>query len=683
MVKFSPNHHGDQQIAWVLFACCAALYLRTLAPGLLDGDAGEFQTAAWRWGLAHPTGYPLYLLAGGFWQHLLALVGVAPAAALNALSALAGATTIACLYRFMVQWLAGSAHARRIGALFTATLFAVNPTFWSQNLIAEVYALHTLFLVAIFWSLGKLVEIKQSSGVETIRHRSPQSPPIAKPYRTPILLAMLIGLALTHHAMTLLLLPPLLLAMMLAPSAWLRSWRTLVGMALAAAAPLLLYLYIPLRSGPHASPWYHQRLGDGVLTLYDQSWAAFVDFVTGRSISVGFLTAAGAMANLRPAGFFWLIHFTWVGIGLIALGVYVLWRQRNWPWLVLLIGYALVQQTFNLFYAIGDILVYYIPLYLVGAICAGVAVNAVLNGRIGGESKPASVDEAPSSSPLALVIACSCFLLPVMHVLDFYPRLDQSQVNHARTQWGAILAAHPPADAILVSNDRNEIAPLFYLQAVEQTATGMTGLFPLIKPGADFADIGATVETALRRGAGQPVYLIKAMPGLEVKFALEPMHEPLVRVVGLAAAVAPTYAQNRPYGPLVLLGYDWRQSGEQVEVALHWRVEATVAGDFTTTVQLFDDQGDKLTQNDQPAGDLYYPTSLWKPGETLVERHQLNLPPDARPRQLLIGMYTGAALTPLAPMITIEVTSEPLETSSKSVVTRVSLVGPTRVTQRF
>ncbi|HFE66146.1 MAG TPA: DUF2723 domain-containing protein, partial [Chloroflexi bacterium] len=37
------------------------LYGRTLTPGLLPGDGGEFQTLAVLLGHTHPTGYPVYL----------------------------------------------------------------------------------------------------------------------------------------------------------------------------------------------------------------------------------------------------------------------------------------------------------------------------------------------------------------------------------------------------------------------------------------------------------------------------------------------------------------------------------------------------------------------------------------------------------------------------------------------
>ncbi len=63
----------------LLAATTLAVYLRTLAYDVLPGDAGEFQFAAWRLGLTHPTGYPLYMIVGGLWQRGLALLGANPA----------------------------------------------------------------------------------------------------------------------------------------------------------------------------------------------------------------------------------------------------------------------------------------------------------------------------------------------------------------------------------------------------------------------------------------------------------------------------------------------------------------------------------------------------------------------------------------------------------------------------
>jgi hypothetical protein len=181
----------------------------------------------------------------------------------------------------------------------------------------------------------------------------------------------------------------------------------------------------------------------------------------------------------------------------------------------------------------------------------------------------------------------------------------------------------------------------------------MTALFPLISPDARFADIGATVATALAAGA-QPVYLIKPMPGLAVKFMLKPATSPLVQVIGPAANRPPTYAVNQPFGPLHLVGYEWQRSGDKVEIDLHWSVQSPVAADYTTTAQLFDAAGAKIDQDDQPPGGDYYPTSLWKPGETLVDSHLLTVPADRSPVTLLVGMYRGANFSQLAAPVKIK-----------------------------
>jgi hypothetical protein len=187
----------------------------------------------------------------------------------------------------------------------------------------------------------------------------------------------------------------------------------------------------------------------------------------------------------------------------------------------------------------------------------------------------------------------------------------------------------------------------------------MSGLFPLIAPEARFADIGETVQTALDAGASaappQPVYLIKPMPGLEARFALTPAGV-LVKVTGPAAAAPPAQRLDVAYGPLRLLGYDLEPAaGEgEVTITLHWEAVETPAGDYTTTVQLFDAAGNKLAQDDRRPGGDYYPTSLWKPGETLLDRHTLMLPAGAAPARLLAAMYSGPDAVLLAPAVEVE-----------------------------
>ncbi len=613
-------------------AISLALYLRTLAPDLLPGDPGEFQFAAWRLGLAHATGYPLYLLLGWAWQHALAVVGVNPAAALNAFSALAASAGVGLFGLLLLRWTRPVLGERAAGvAVYGALLLAVNLTFWSQALIAEVYALHVVFMVLLWLAVHRFAA--QPSG------------------RRLLGTATLAGLALTHHAMTLLLLPALALYWVLArdraqripPRAW-------AAALVAAALPLLLYLYIPLRSGPDASPWYHQPLGDSVLQLYGEGWDAFTAFISGRSISVGFREPGDAWQQVGQAAWLWHYHFGWVGLVMMALGLVWLAATGRRALLVATLLYALLQQGFNLFYNIGDILVYYIPLYLTGAIWAACGLTGLISGVW---SKTTAAPPAPgrAASVVGWVAAGALILLVLRDAPATAAAIDQSESRGARTRWEAILAAEPPPGAILISNDRDEMVPLFYLQAVEGRGIGLTALFPLIAPDARFRDLGATVETALAARGG-PVYLIKPMPGLDVRFTLEPATAPLVRVTGPAALAPPSHSLDAEFGPLRLLGVDIVRVGSRLEVTAHWEVLRPVDGDYTATAQWLAGDDAKLAQHDHPAGGVYYPTSLWKVGEHLRVRHTL-VAEGAVPAQtrLLLGMYRPTDLAPLAPPV--------------------------------
>lgn len=699
MVKSVPLNRVDRQIALLLFAFVAAFYLRMAAPDLLAGDPGEFHFAAWNFGLAHPTGYPLYMMAGGLWQHLWALVGVNPARALNALSAVTSAVAASMLFLLMRRWLTGGVVISRAAALFAALMLVLNPTMWSQSLIAEVYALHALFIVLIFLAAQAIAMDHTHGPVSTRRYAT---------------LFLLVGLSLAHHGMTLLLLPGLLLYLHLVDRGWWRKPLRLFAAVLAGALPLLLYFYVPLRSGPDASPWYHQPLGDGVLTLYDGGMRAFMDFVTGQSISVGFLSAGQAFVRMGEAFALWRLHYNWPGLVLIAVGVGVLYTRKERAILALTLSYLVLQQLFNLFYAIDDILVYYIPLYVIASIWVGFAADFMAGGverglqaadspkdkpadkaadvapaadvdagatvvpateaddGPGGEAVEDTLDpseedpqetDQPNAAPqevdsrqvYALIVFVVLMLLPLRIFNNYRTVLDQSDARGVRAAWDAILAAEPPADAVLVSNDRNEIVPLFYLQHVEGRQPGATGIFPLIKPGPEFADIGATLDTTLARAGSQPVYLIKAMDGLDVKFELAPASPPLVQVLGPAQTAPPTVPVDAPYGPLTLLGYDLRAEEGGLMLALHWRVDGAVGADYTTSVQLFDAAGEKIAQDDRRPGGAFYPTSLWKTGEVLVEQHTLAVDGGHVPAELLVTMYTGPELTPLAEPLRVPV----------------------------
>src|SRR6185295_18702507 len=127
-----------------------SLYRATLLPGFDFGDTGSFQTMVGSPIITPRDGYPLYFAVSAAFLHV---VGGDAAHSLNLASAVEAA--IACGVLTLV---AAEVSGSVLAGLGSALLFAGSYTFWSQSIIAEVYALHML---AIGLTLGLLLRWKQ------------------------------------------------------------------------------------------------------------------------------------------------------------------------------------------------------------------------------------------------------------------------------------------------------------------------------------------------------------------------------------------------------------------------------------------------------------------------------------------------------------------------------------------
>jgi len=599
-----------------------ALYAVTLAPTMLIGDGGEFQFVPYLAGVAHPTGYPLYTMLGWLWSHLLP-VGDA-AYRMNLFSALWAALAVALLVPLTRSLLrqafpALSPALHRLIAMVAAITFAVMPTLWSQAVIAEVYGLHIFFVVLIGYLLLAWGEGRQP------RHL--------------LLAALAFGLSMTHHSTTLLLAPAILVYVWLTDRRVFGDWRLLLKCLLLLLVPLVLYLYIPLRA-PH-TPYLRLPLAEGrELVLYENTWPNLVNFVLGGPFSGSVDFSVDLGERLSMAWGLLRNEVGWAGavlafIGVVALATGMAGTGSPGRRLALLaltgLAYAALV-AFNLVYTIGDIFVMYIPSYLMIVLWMAVAVGMVVS--LMNRSKAAGVGLVLLSLalPLGLLLSNSC-------------ELDQSDNRGARTQWETLLAEPLPAEAILISNDRNEIMPMWYFQYVDGTRPDLLGLFPLITP--DYPTLGHVLDLAL--STGRPVYLIKEMPGIEIKVEAE-AEGALWRVLGPAAAGEPAFVRDAIVGDAVALaGYDLSPGaplpGEPVRVSLTWEALRPLDAVYHSFVHLLDSSGEKIAQSDRQPGGVHYPTTLWRPGERLRDDHLLQIPVDAPQGtyRLVTGMYALSA----------------------------------------
>lgn len=299
--------------AAIVAAIVLAVDLPLCSAGVSIGDAAEAQTVPYLLGIAHPTGFPAFVLAGWVVTHVVPFGSVAWR--MNAFAA--GCVALDAAAIVMMARVAGCDIAAGIAA---ALAFAFGATVFEGALLANAQPLATTF--ALFAMLGAL--LFASSGDR----------------RALVAAGAAAGLGIATHPAALWVVPAIATAML-----WQRRTLSLrvVSVALVAfTAPLLLYAYLPLRSavvetrgldpaaaapmGLHGLDWDTNgaRTRDG-----------FLDEVFGRSEGAG----GSVRAALDPRAFipalqFWLrlvqLQAIAPTLALAALGIAALaWNDRR------------------------------------------------------------------------------------------------------------------------------------------------------------------------------------------------------------------------------------------------------------------------------------------------------------------------------------------------------------------
>ena len=320
-------------IAFVVFA-------RTLLPGIAFADWGEMQTVPHVLGVAHPTGYPTYVILAWFAQ-LVPIGSVAFRA--NLLSALlasgAVAVAVVILLRLGTAPLVAIAAALALGAVRTV---------WSAATVAEVNPLHLLFIAlllhrALVWETGGRA-------------------------RDLVVGALLLGLALGNHLLAVFAAPCLAVFVVWVGRRTIleRPWLVLAAAA-AGLAGISVYLYIPIAASLSPPLAYNQPVtAEAVWWLVSgRQFRDQFDFLaaSGPATFVGSLPAlwsllAGRATPLLPmlgaAGLLLLVRRRPAfGLTCAAILLLHLYMWANYlhlehyllvPWLLLAIGVGVALE---------------------------------------------------------------------------------------------------------------------------------------------------------------------------------------------------------------------------------------------------------------------------------------------------------------------------------------------------
>jgi hypothetical protein len=404
-----------------------AVYARTLAPTVTLVDSGELIVAAHGLGVAHPPGFPLYVLLG----HVASAVPLGSVAQrVAALSAVCFAVAAALLTAVVSTLLAriagmpGTIHSvAHLPLILGGVLLALSRTVWSYATVAEVYGLTVLALVGLLWL--------------ALRARSVGTPAAL------FLLAVVFGVALGTHLVMVALAAPALVAL---------TWnvvrarpRLVLGLAAAAAlATVAVYLYLPWAAARATFPnWGDPR------TLERAWWHAsgrqYQAYITPSSESVGEEALAFGRTLLHEFGSPWAP----AGLALSGIGFVALWRRSRSLSLALalLIGFDL---AYALVYTIAeDKAAYYLPSIVALCLAAGVGAGSALAGtrrkRMG-----------------ALALLLLALIGPLVHARES----DRSRFLIAH-DYARDLLAGIGDDGLLLTSDWQVYSPLLYFQEIE------------------------------------------------------------------------------------------------------------------------------------------------------------------------------------------------------------------------
>jgi len=466
-------------------AASLALYLSTLAPGIPPTDSGELALAAWTAGIAHAPGFPLYVVIGWLWTHLL------PAGRiiwrLNLLSAVCGAATVGLIYLLAqrtliapVGRLRAAGSPSRFDAMAAAAIgalaFGLGRTAWTWAGIAEVYALNTALVAAILlWVVGGGRPERAAGERPEIHLRASErrrmNPAGTRPGaaagsathdrrgawregRALTLAAFLFGLGLGNHLTSVALLAPAIALWLTWRWGW-QFWasRSALAAALALLAGAAIYLYLPLRAT--ADPLLNWGQPDTAQRVWQH--------VTAQQYRVS-LFSASLWPQVVQAAQLWWTQFTPIGLALALAGAWCMAKaQRALFWTLLaVIAFTMLYAWAYVIEDDGD--AYYLPAFVAGAVWVAWGADAVwrlgsrlrLRLRAGEDAQAARVWQARAVGLVVIGAALT------MNWAACDRRNDTIAEDYVRDAFAEIAEG-----GVLLTRDWQAYAPALYLQGVE------------------------------------------------------------------------------------------------------------------------------------------------------------------------------------------------------------------------
>ena len=418
---------GERGLAFTAFVGVFFCYLPTLAHYLPGGDAGDLAAAACQSAVAHPPGYPLWvLLAKG--MLFFPLGGII--LRLSLMSALLGsgaaALIAASLWRLQLFWPL---------TLVGAALFSFASNTWLFAVTPEVFALNSLLVMASFYAAVRAAP----SAIG----------------RWHLLCGLAAGLALANHHTSAALCGPIAISSLLGERSLASRVKGLMLVLSGVLLGVLPYVYLPLAgAGQSIYGW-------GDTTTFAGFWQHLLRTDYGTFKLASARTSASLGHNLWLYGTYLMKESCFLAPLLLVLGLFGLFRRKvaargplRWAALLTVVYLLLFHAAANLYleYDLHQQVLsrFWIMPQLIVAMVSAIGLDEIARWREGWLRRPL----------LALSFAL-VLLLPLLR----YQSVDVSGDEVMERFAQADFAAMPAGSIALVRDDLS--FPLSYLKACE------------------------------------------------------------------------------------------------------------------------------------------------------------------------------------------------------------------------
>jgi hypothetical protein len=486
--KRSFRNRTPSSAALVFFAALF-VYIWTLAPTVTLVDSGELIVAARFLGVAHPPGFPLYVMLA----HLASLVPIGNIAVrINFVSAFFAALACAMLALVVTELIVTASYVvelqrrsrqaarkrRKISphsiasaadgdsisswvlaiapAISAGLLLAFSRTLWSYATITEVYTLNAFLILTIFFLMlrwrRRILEDERSASM-IANSRGPKAAIVD--YDVLLYAAAIVfGLALgVHHVTVALMLPALaVLVYRTQGLGFFASKRLFYAAVVSLAALLAVYSYLPLAAAN--SPILNWGDPHSVRAI----WA----HVTGKQYQLFLSFSPGIMREqFLQFGRFLLVEFgtPWFPMAFVAMiAGFIAAFKRDRSTFLFLLFVILADLAYALNYNIGeDKDAYYLPTFIALTVFAGIGLHSFLQLALAKRSFIVS----------RLLVIGGAILVPALALAGNWPFNNRRHYFIAHDYVENIQSTIEP-NSLLLTLDWQVASPMLYTREIEQ-----------------------------------------------------------------------------------------------------------------------------------------------------------------------------------------------------------------------